>query len=274
MSKLIDSIVLFRQDLRLFDNPALYQACQKGTVLPVFVLDALQKPPYLGQASFWWLGQSLQSLNHSLGGKLNVFEGHTQAVLLDLTKRYAIKKVYWNRRYQPDAIEIDGQLKNILIGLGVEVKSFNASLLWEPWTILKKDQTPYKVFTPFYRKGALSSAPPRQPLPKPENMKIVSVSERIQLSEYVHTQSAMWHNKLASYWQVGENGAQQMLSRFLEVGIEGYKEKRNYPSEHHTSRLSPYLQFGEISPHQVWYSESPFAHGEDDAHFKSELAWR
>ncbi len=141
----------FRQDLRLADNPALAAACQKGSVLPVYILDdtnAGELTP--GAASNWWLHQSLTTLNESLDGKLAVFRGGAAAIFRDLSKRLNITTVYWNRCYEPWQISRDKRIKTDLVNRDIQAASFNGSLLWEPWEVLKKDGTPYKVFTRWY----------------------------------------------------------------------------------------------------------------------------
>ncbi|WBA80040.1 deoxyribodipyrimidine photo-lyase [Endozoicomonas sp. GU-1] len=159
----------FRQDLRLSDNPSLFEASGNGQVLPVFILDdhsAGQWAP--GRASRWWLHHSLAALNDALKGRLLVLQGDAAKVLPEVAAEYKVDAVYWNRCYEPWRIQRDQQIKKALRNDGLEVKSFNGSLLWEPWTVLKKDRTPYRVFTPYYRKGCLVAEPPREPLPVPK----------------------------------------------------------------------------------------------------------
>jgi len=109
----------------------------------------------LGGASRWWLHHALQSLDKSLGGKLNIFSGDALAILSELSASMSAKAVYWNRCYEPQSIDRDANIKTRLKEAGLDVQSFNGSLLWEPWQVLKKDGTPYKVFTPYYRRGCL-----------------------------------------------------------------------------------------------------------------------
>jgi deoxyribodipyrimidine photo-lyase len=158
----------FRQDLRLSDNPALCKAAASGQVLPVYILDDENAgEAAMGGASRWWLHHSLASLNASLGGKLNIYRGNAEAVLRDIVQRYNVRAVYWNRCYEPWRTERDARIKEMLKRLGVFAESFNGSLLWEPWEVRKADGTPYRVFTPFYRKGCMQATPPRNPVPMP-----------------------------------------------------------------------------------------------------------
>ena len=152
----------FRQDLRLSDNPALCAAAAAGAVVPIYILDdETAGEDRMGSASRWWLHHSLAALNISLGGKLLFFRGDAATILASLVTQIEAAGIYWNRCYEPWRITRDTALKKRLGDLGVTVESHNGSLLWEPWDIVKQDGTPYRVFTPFYRRGCLSAPPPR-----------------------------------------------------------------------------------------------------------------
>lgn len=273
------TIFWFRQDLRLSDNPGFFEAAQNGSVLPIYILD--NEPPCkfkMGGASRWWLHHSLNSLNKSLDGKLNIYTGPTKDVLQTLIKSNNISAVYWNRCYEPERIRDDTEIKAELTQLGIECKSFNGSLLWEPWEVLKKDHTYYKVFTPFYRNGCLQAKAPRIPLPKPENIKCIKDNQSLTISDLNLLPTIPWDKKMESYWEIGEGAAQRKLHTFLEGGLQNYKEYRNHPSKPNTSRLSPHLHFGEISPNQAWHAAQHYGHAhrlENDLDcFLSELGWR
>ena len=157
----------FRQDLRLTDNPALFEATQEQKVLPIYILDDVNsKEHMMGSASRWWLYKSLENLTNGLEGKLGLYAGNPEEVLDELISKYNITKIYWNRCYEPWRIKRDKDLKLSLENKGIEVNTYNGSLLWEPWEINKSDGTPYKVFTPYYKKGCLNAPAPRNPLPK------------------------------------------------------------------------------------------------------------
>ncbi len=266
----------FRQDLRLSDNPALYAAAINGDVLPIYILDDVNAKDYkMGGASRLWLHHSLTSLNQSLSGKLSIYCGNPSLVLSDLCARHNISKVFWNRCYEPWRIARDTQVKEHLKSLGVSVESHNGSLLWEPWTISKDDGTPYKVFTPFYRKGCLSAPYPRNPLPEPSDVNFICDDMGILSIDDLQLLPAIaWDKKMLSYWEFGEVAAKDYLIRFLESGIIDYMEGRNYPAKKFVSRLSPYLHFGEISPNQVWYAIKKLSENTNTDHFCSELGWR
>ncbi|MDC0262368.1 DNA photolyase family protein [bacterium] len=266
----------FRQDLRLRDNPALLSASKRGRVLPVFILDEDNAGKFAaGGASRWWLSHSLASLSRSLGGCLSIYKGNPSDVLSDIAHRLNVSAIYWNRCYEPWRMHRDAALKIHFKKLGIDVQSHNGSLLWEPWTIRKDDDTPHRVFTPFYRKGCLASDQPRVPLSPPEQARYIGDSG----SPHACKPQALlprnrWHEKLEPYWQIGEEGAHARLKAFLEEGLPQYKTGRNYPSRPFVSRLSPFLRNGEISPHQIWHSILNLFRDKHIDHFCSELGWR
>jgi deoxyribodipyrimidine photo-lyase len=267
----------FRQDLRIADNPGLFEAAQNGTVLPIYILDT--EDPKIGSASKWWLHHSLSALNESLDNTLNVYVGRSQNILLEILQKNTIHAVYWNRCYEPWRIANDSLIKAELKNKNIECKSFNGSLLWEPWEVLKKDRTPYKIFTPFYTRGYLQAKPPRHPLPKPERLKLVKDSNNPTTLESINLLPKVgWDKQMRSCWNIGEHAAQTRLIEFLEYGLQGYKEDRNYPFKKNVSRLSPHLHFGEISPNQAWYGAQTLGLSQgwtnDNDCFLSELGWR
>ncbi len=274
-------IVWFRQDLRLADNPALSSAIQTGCpIIPIYILDDKNAGSWkMGAASRAWLYHSLTALNKSLNNRLQIFSGDAAEILPALVKETSATKIFWNRFYEPWRIARDKKIKETL---DIPCHSENGSLLWEPWDIQKSDGTPYRVFTPFFRKGCLSAPAPRTPLPAPAKIDFAplpsSRSARSIDQLGLLPQSPRWDIKMMAHWTVGESAARQRMMSFLDTGLKGYKEGRNIPSLPHTSKLSPHLHFGEISPNQVWY-ESEYAglhhKAETDMDcFHSELGWR
>jgi deoxyribodipyrimidine photo-lyase len=276
------SIFWFRQDLRLENNPALLAASKCGEIIPVFILDEVNnRNQVLGAASKLWLHNSLQALNIQLGGKLRFMSGNPKVLLPELAKKNSVTNVFWNRAYEPWRIARDTALKNQLTDEGLEVQSFNGTLLWEPWQIMKKDGTPYKVFTPFYRKGCLSAKEPKLPQPS-QGLTILEEDEWCgskPLNDLKLKPKKNWGEKITDVWGIGEKAAQKRLKQFLNEGLNGYKEGRNYPSKANVSRLSAHLHWGEISINTVWYTTKAHAdreklNGADIDTFLSELGWR
>ncbi|MBE1300392.1 MAG: deoxyribodipyrimidine photo-lyase [Alteromonadaceae bacterium] len=270
------TIVWFRQDLRISDNPALLHACAQGEIIPVFIQDH-HNARQQGAASDWWLHHSLTSLNASLEDRLQIYQGSSLKVLKELCDQYGATQVVWNRLYEPAIIKRDTEIKESLHGSGITVKSFNGRLLWEPMQILKKDQTPYKVFTPYYRKGCLQAQPPRTPNVTPKDMRII---ERAETSMTVGQLKLLplidWCSEFSQHWNPGEEGAKDKLQNFIKNAAQSYKRDRNIPDIQGTSRLSPHLHFGEMSPNQIWYAilDNLDPNDEDIDCYLSELGWR
>ena len=274
------SIIWFRQDLRIKDNPALSESLKHSIVYPIYIFDDVNARDHeMGAASKIWLHHSLNNLNKNLGEKLSIFKGDPKDVLVKIIKSNQVKNIYWNRCYEPWRIKRDKKIKRLIEDCGAISHSSNGSLLWEPWEVLKADGTPYKVFTPFYRRGCLGSHPPRKPQPSP-SLKNISKNKisKISISKLKLLPITKWYRKIESEWKPGEDNAHKKLNEFLRNGIVNYKEGRNFPSKKYVSQLSPYLHHGEISPNYIWYKakennkSGKMSHNLD--HFLTELGWR
>lgn len=274
------TLVWFRRDLRINDNPALSHAAERGKVLPIFILPTNRTADWLpGAASRWWLHQSLNSLQQQLEGSLCLLAGDALELIPPLLQKCGIKQVCWNREYQPEQMLQDQQLQQRLEQQGIEVSTFNAGLLWEPSEVLKPDGTPYRVFTPYYRKGCLRKPAPRFPLPAPASIKFPPTAPTgLSLQQLRLMPELNWYQSIADHWRPGEPGAGDRLARFIDQGLVNYGRGRDVPSLEVTSKLSPHLHFGELSPNQAWYVAShadlPATAEDDRDRFLSELGWR
>ena len=274
------TIMWFRQDLRLADNPALCAACQRGEIIPVYILDDEGADCWkMGGASRWWLHHALDDLNSSLKQGLRLFKGDAQTILRNLAEQTGARAITWNRCYEPWRIARDAMIKTALKADGLDVQSFNGSLLWEPWQVLKKDSTPYKVFTPYYRRGCLSSAPPRRPNATPATIKISENSvQSLSLKDLNLLPKITWDTQMKARWDITEAAAHERLDEFVMDELQDYREGRNFPDKANVSRLSPYLHFGQISPNIAWHRAAEagaFITNEQSLDtFLSELGWR
>lgn len=251
------SLVWFRLDLRLADNPALDAAVRRGgAVVPVFILSPEEEGAWRpGAASRWWLHQSLRALELGLlrvGARLIFRRGPAVETLLALAQETGADAVFWNRRYEPDVIARDANVKETLRGEGVAAESFNAALLHEPWTIRNQSSRPFQVFTPFW-KQCLRQPEPAEPLTAPLHLPApMKWPQSLALAALELEPKRDWAKGMRGAWQPGELGAQTNLNQFLSHAFDQYSEQRNRPDVTGTSRLSPHLHFGEISPRQVW----------------------
>ncbi len=277
------SLVWHRLDLRLADNPALAAAAKRGVVIPVFIHAPDEEAPWSpGGASRWWLHQSLAAFDASLrelGGQLIIRRGPTLATLRALIKETGATGVFWNRRYEPVVTVRDSQIKAALREAGLQVESFNGALLHEPGTIQNHSGKPFQVFTPFW-KNCLTNPDPAEPLPTPKNL---PTTERwpksLALVELKLEPRIKWAEGMRATWQPGEVGAGKLLKQFFANAFADYSDQRNRPDVRGTSRLSPHLHFGEISPRQVWQGLRRHAGAQGITNWRSsqffaEVGWR
>jgi deoxyribodipyrimidine photo-lyase len=251
------ALVWFRQDLRLSDNPAMAAALERRSpVIPVFIWAPEEEgawPP--GAASRWWLGRSLARLGEELesrGSRLIIRRGPTREALRRLVAESGAAAVFWNRRYEPAAAALESRLELQLCRQGVLAGSFHGSLLFEPGTIRNQAGQPFRVFTPFWRACLTKPVtPPAEGAPG----RLISPADwphSLDLSELRLEPAVDWAAGFREEWQPGEFGARRQLKRFVEEALAAYPVNRERPGVAGTSRLSPHLHFGEISPGQVW----------------------
>ena len=249
------ALVLFRRDLRVADNPALDAACAAhARVLPVFIHAPGEVGEWTaGAASRWWLHHSLAALQRELragGGGLHLRQGDPLEVLRELVRRSGASAVYWNRLYEPAAIARDTRIKSALRADGIAVHSHNAALWCEPWQLATRQGDPYKVFTPYWR-SLRPQLHATEPLPAPRVPGWHELPDGLPLAALELLPRRAWADGLAASWQPGEAGARDLLEIFADDAVGDYAHARDLPARHGTSRLSPHLHFGEISPRQI-----------------------
>ena len=243
-----------RQDLRLNDNPALTASVKNGSIIPIYILDDKNpKEHKIGSSSKIWLHYSLQKLKKQFDNKLIFSKGNPEVILTELCQSESINNIFWNRVYEPWGISRDKKIKENMKKEGVEINTFNGSLLWEPWQVLKNDGTPYRVFTPYYRRGCLNANKPRRPLEKPrkidyfevKNFKCLTIDQLNLLPKHA------WKEKIIETWNIGEKAANKRLDEFVESELNDYKEGRNFPSK--KMCLDYRLIYIGVKSHQIQY---------------------
>ena len=274
-------ILWFRQDLRLADNPALTHAAETGRpVVPVYILDQGSRVRPMGAASLWWLDKSLRALDAALGergSRLILRRGDSEAELRRLIDETGAGAVFMNRLFEPDAFARDADIAHGLRIEGVECKGWNAALLSPPGSVLNGSGQPYKVFTPFLKALlATAAAPPHTTGPAAITTPADPVSDDIDAWD-LHPVRPDWSGGFD--WSPGEAGASDALSAFVARGLKSYSAGRDRPAEPATSRLSPHLHFGEISPWRaVLAARQAAADGGVPAaeaeKFVAEIGWR
>ena len=280
------ALVWFRRDLRLADNPALQAALDAGYApIPVYVHAPDEEAPWSpGAASDAWLHRSLQALAVDLaarGSRLVLRRGSALAALDALASECGAEAVFWNRLYDPALVARDRAVKQALTERGLLVRSTNGALLAEPWTVATAAGDPCRVFTPFWKKvrprlevASLATLAAPDTLPAVPD---AIGSESLQSLSLAPEPA--WDRGFWTHWQPGERGAQARLAQFLAGDVGGYAQARDRPGCDGTSRLSPHLHFGEVSPRQVaraLLETMPADAGAaaDHERFLAEIGWR
>ncbi len=205
-----------------------------------------------GEAGHWWLNESLKRLQESyrsrFGVSLIILEGEALELLQKLVKKYKINQVLWNRLYSSETIKRDTIIKKTFQDQGVDVETFNGHLLNEPWEVQNNSGQYFKVFTPYWRKAFEVYQSKKEKLEKLKSINVISHQENLTFN---FLPKKNWYQKFSKYWTPGEKAAQDQLSQYLKTNIDIYKEARDRPDLDQTSKLSPYLRFGEISSRTI-----------------------
>lgn len=250
-------IFLFIRDLRLSDNPAFYHLLQRtNSIIPLYVLDqTTENEKSFGAAQKWWLHHSLLSLSNDIkkaGSRLIIRQGKISDEVLKLAQEAGASHVYLNRCYDPYMIQEISNLEKKLSLNQIELKTFKANLLFEPWEIKSKTGGCFKVFTPFW-KSCLNTENERTIYPLIKKIPPLSdeiISEKLEHLSLLPTKPD-WSISFKDEWVPGQSGARKRLKEFLEKTGMNYHQNRDFPGINGTSRLSPHLHFGEITPLQI-----------------------
>jgi deoxyribodipyrimidine photo-lyase len=278
------SIWWLRRDLRLTDNPALQQALARSeTVIPLYIFAPEEEIPWaLGAASRWWLHHSLSALDRDLrrlGSRLLLRHGPSLSILLEVAQECGAGRVYWNRLYEPQAVARDTGIKQNLRQQGLQVETYNASLLAEPWEVTSKSAAPYKVFTPFWKALQARGLTDLPPLAEPSALPEVPFEcQSLSLEALALLPKLPWDGGLAQTWRPGEAGALARMDTFITDALAHYATDRDQPGHPGTSGLAPHLHFGEISPRQIVWAlqglDTAKEASNGAASFIRQLGWR
>jgi deoxyribodipyrimidine photo-lyase len=276
-------IMWFRQDLRIHDNPALNHAASSGKpIVAVFIHDEISpniRP--MGAAQKWWLHHSLVSHANELktrGCKLILKSGAATDAIAQLKTETGADAICWNRRYGDGEQSVDADIKQMFKDEGLEAKSFAGHLMHEPSLVRTGSDMPYRVYTPFWKKFC-EMGPPRAPYPAPEKLKPhqgqVS-SDTLEDWKFLPTKPD-WSKTIAEQWTPGEPAATERAKAYMAADLRAYDSARDLPGPDRTSKLSPHLRFGEISPYTLWHQCHDQRHTADAKArevWAKELVWR
>ena len=268
------------------DNPALTNAAENDLpVIPVYIYAPEEDHGWpFGAATKWWLHHSLQALTEELehhNSYLVIRFGSSLAQLQSIIKETGADTVLFNKRYEPEAREVEEQISAKLSKAGITVRSFNGSLLREPGVIRNKEGKSFKVFTAYWRNCLLANQP-QKPLPEPKSIKTHKQKlESIALKKLSLEPKIKWAEGIKEVWQPGSKGVQKNLKHLTDSVMHDYGESRNRPDQKGVSRLSPHLHFGEVSPNTIWYAVTESLRTTSSAKTKTnaeiylkEIGWR
>ncbi len=270
------ALVWFRNDLRLADNPALHAAAARP-ILAVYVLDDEAAGAWrMGGASRWWLHHSLESLGRGLqagGAKLVLRRGDAARIIPDLAAEVGAAEVHAARSFEPWMRALDRRVDGALKAAGVAFKRHLSMSLFAPDQVKTKTGGVYGVYTPF-SKACFEAGVAEEVLPAPERLEGIE-ADSDELADWgLLPTKPDWAGGMREAWEPGEAGAQKLLARFLADGIQNYDAARNLPGVNGTSRLSPHVHFGEISPRKVFLAARAAGSGKGVFTFLKELLWR
>ncbi|KAK1431281.1 hypothetical protein QVD17_07737 [Tagetes erecta] len=253
------SVVWFRRDLRVEDNPALAAGVRSGKVIALFIWAPEEEGHYYpGRVSRWWLNQSLSLLNSSLQnlGTTLLTKRSSDSVLslLHVIKSTAATHLFFNHLYDPFSLVRDHRAKEILTENGIVVRSFNADLLYEPWEVVDDEGQPFNTFSSFWDRCLSMPYDPQPPQLPPKRIISGDLSRCPSDTLVFENDSERGSNALlARAWSPGWSNANKTLTTFINGPLLDYSTNRRKADTATTSFLSPHLHFGELSVRKVFH---------------------
>ena len=256
------AIIWFRQDLRLSDNKALAQALEAGhRIVPLFIWAPDEEGPWApGAASRWWWHHALADLQAQLkehGVRLLLRQTSkgcsSEDILREVAKATKAEAIFWNRRYEPAVIARDTKIKASLQADGFKVTSANSGMLFEPHEIANKAGKPFRVFTPMWRHYTTLTVPKPVEVDLSQLRAPARLPKGDRLNDLDLLPKIPWDGGFGDFW--GKPTRASMLERlggFIANHAEVYVPNRDFPEMDATTRLSPFLHFGQIGPRELW----------------------
>lgn len=277
----LTTLVWFRNDLRLEDNPALHDACEQAGAEPVVAVYLVSleqhRAHHEGARRLGFVHESLLHLRESLT-RLSIPLWVVRAprfadappALLDIARRCGAGKLYFNAEYPLNEARRDRQVRDACLANGIDCRIRHGDLIMPPGTVLTAAGAPYRVYTPFKRRWLqqLSDAL-LEPLPAPVPLAprvTVAVPEPDALADLDVVASA-------PDWPAGEASALSRLDAFLAEKLDRYAGQRDFPGKAATSRLSPYLSVGAVSVRTCYHRAATLPGAAADP-WLNELIWR
>ncbi|WP_440653857.1 cryptochrome/photolyase family protein [Candidatus Pelagibacter sp. HIMB1506] len=271
-------IFWIREDFRIDNNPALSFATNNHENVVALYIYNNKEFDNRREAQKWWLFKSLESIKTELSKfkiNLEILKGNELDIFSKLKKKDDVC-IYWNKIYEPDVISKGKKIRDLFIKNEIEYKYFKGNILNEFQEVTKNDGTPFKVFTPFWRTAEqiyLNQPPSKNYTVKKKTKAINFFKNSLDLKNILPNKK--WYEKFDKYWKVSENDSQKILKDLLENKIKDYGTNRDIPSINGTSRLSPYLKFGQINVNTIWKKCNELkSKGIGYRKYINELGWR
>jgi deoxyribodipyrimidine photo-lyase len=272
-------VVWLRDDFRIARNDALTYASQNHTyVVAVYVF---KKKEFLKkrEAQLWWLYKSLLNFREKLkkfNVNLEICEKDSFIDFFDEIKKKKNFSLYWNKIYEPNFLNFDKKISKILALKKIPFKIFKGNILNENEEVKKNDNTPFKVFTPFWRTAEKifleKGFSKNKKLEKKKNLNKF-LSKSFELENILPL--LKWPDKFNKYWNPSEEEALLNINNFIKNKIENYGTSRDIPGVYGTSRISPYLAHGQIHVQTIWEQCEKIAKKKEGYRkFINELGWR
>lgn len=249
---MLSSVVWLKDDFRTINNPAISSLIneKKSGKKVIYIFD--KDKYYKQEAQRWWLAKSLEVFQEKLQElniTLDIISGNAEKIIKNLVNNKKIDKIFWNKSCHLDENRTEQSVKKILEENNIIFKEFNSNLLNPVEKVKKDDGTPFKVFTHYWKKAEKIYLENNQKIDE----RISSYSKKKKINKDIEAiyPKKNWNKKFEKYWDPSEEKAIEILNNFIKNNIEYYATNRDIPSLSGTSKLSPYLKFGQISVHQI-----------------------
>ena len=269
-------IVWIRDDFRLENNSALIHASKNHDTVSAIYIFNKEFFDNKREAQKWWISKSLESF----GKNLNIYNINLEIIIskeVDFFSKLKGKNInlYWNKVYEPQHLNLDRKIIEMLNKNKIHYKLFKGNVLNEYQSITKKDGTPFKVFSPFWRHAEqiyLDKVPS-------DSSKIQKVKSKKNIFNSKNTfvdilPNKNWYKKFDNYWNVSEEESHVQLKKFLKERLSKYGNDRDFPSLNGSSKLSPYIRNGQINVNTIWQKCSKVNKNIGVRKYLNELGWR
>lgn len=272
-------LIWIRQDLRLHDNPALHAGGQQPSLIAFCWGDIETQDGAVGEASRVWLHSALKSfaqdLDNRYKARLVLYPGTLPQLLALIETQAEVRAVHWNRAYTPGAMQRDALYQQALEGKGIKALSYRGNVLHEPWDLDAKGAAPWTQFAPFQKASveAMSRNPEILDVPSQLKTQVVKGLSSCSVDSLQLVKDQAWHKALLNFWDISEKDGRDMVKAFVKDRMQHFPDSCESPSVAATSKLSPYLTWGQISLRWLWTACDNQKSAEGQI-FQNQILWR